>query len=122
MCEIRNFKPRKYWSPVIQIIVAQQKIHLTYEDNNVNSELEAKKILISIKDTESVKVVQVKSQKFRIKKPSPMNTNDLLIMASKKYGFNSNQTKSIAEELYSKGLISYPRTQGRKYSVKTEIQ
>ena len=51
-----------------------------------------------------------------------MNTNDLLIMAARKYRFNSDKTRLIAESLYGKGLISYPRTQGRNYTSHEDIQ
>ena len=50
MRKIRDFKPREYWSPVIQIVVAEQNVQLTYENNEMSSEIEAKKILTAIKD------------------------------------------------------------------------
>ena len=122
MCEIRDFKPRKYWSPVIQIVVNKQKIELTYEVNEMESKDEAIEILTAIKDRKFISVVQTESIKCILKKPKPMNTNDLLILAAKKYGFDSNKTRFIAEWLYDKGFISYPRTQGRNYSTNEEIQ
>ena len=125
MCEIRDFNSRMYWSPVIQIVVAQQAIQLTYEDNEVSSIDEATEILTEIKNqklVKLVKLVQIESLKCKLKKPKPMNTNYLLIMAARKYGFDSNKTRLIAERLYSRGLISYPRTQGRNYSSQNDIQ
>ena len=122
MCEIRDFKPRKYWSPVIQIVVNKQEIELTYEDNEMESKDEAIEILTAIKNEKFVEVVQIESLECILKKPKPMNTNDLLIMAARKYGFDSNKTRLIAEWLYENGFISYPRTQGRNYSTNEEIQ
>ena len=88
----------------------------------MSTEIEAKKILTAIKDQKSVKVKQMSTLKCKLNKPKPMNTNDLMIMASRKYGFDSNRTKNAAEKLYGKGLISYPRTQGRDYTSLEDIQ
>ena len=80
------------------------------------------KVLLAIKDQKSIKVVGW-SEKFEtIKKPEPINTNDLIRIASNKYGFPSDKTKKVAERLYSKGYISYPRTQGRKYTSEDEVK
>ena len=61
------------------------------------------------------------SLKCVLKKPKPMNTNDLMVMASRKYGLDSDRTRIAAEKLYGKGLISYPRTQGREYFSEDDI-
>ena len=122
MRKIRDFESKYYWSPVIYIVLAEQEIQLTYEDNEMSSLDEAKEILTEIKDQKLVKVVQIESLNCKLKKPKPMNTNDLLIMAARKYGFDSDKTRLIAERLYGKGQISYPRTQGRNYTSLEEIQ
>ncbi len=45
------------------------------------------------------------------KKPSPLNTIELQRLASKKLHFSPTLTMEIAERLYNKGFLSYPRTE-----------
>ena len=40
----------------------------------------------------------------------------MLVLCSKRLGFNSSQTSIVAQKLYSRGFISYPRTESRAYS------
>lgn len=44
-----------------------------------------------------------------------MNTVDLQVQASQRLGFNAEYTMRLAEDLYTDGFISYPRTESRSY-------
>ena len=103
MKEIMNFKPKEYWVSILEVLVEEKSIELMYENEEFSSKSEAKEILIAIKDQKSLKVVKISEQKHTIYKPKPMNTNDLIRMASNLFGFSSDKTKDIAERLYSKG-------------------
>ena len=60
-------------------------------------------------------VSRVRKVKKYLEKPKPMNSIDLVTMASDLYGMTSYKTMQIAENLYNGGLISYPRTESRSY-------
>jgi DNA topoisomerase-3 len=47
-------------------------------------------------------------------KPVPMNSVDFAVLASKSLKMNSNTASKVAEELYQRGFISYPRTETRE--------
>ena len=49
-------------------------------------------------------------------KPYPMNTIELTKLATSKLKMQSHKVMEIAEKLYNKGYISYPRTETDKYS------
>ena len=121
MQEIKDFESEVYWIPTVEILYDEQIIQLKYTNSKIESEVEAKQKLLAIKNEDYIKVIDRSEHNKIIKKPEPINTNDLIRMASTKYGFPSDKTKRIAERLYSKGYISYPRTQGRKYTSEDEV-
>ena len=59
------------------------------------------------------KVEKTPKTKYR---PIPLNTVEFTKLASKKLRIDSSEAMEIAEKLYQKGLISYPRTETQKYS------
>lgn len=50
-----------------------------------------------------------------------MNTIDLQKLASKKLHFSACKTMEIAEKLYNKGLISYPRTETNFFAASFDL-
>ena len=62
------------------------------------------------------KIIRVTNNpKVRLR-PIPLNTTEMQKLVSKKLKINSHETMKIAEKLYQKGFISYPRTETQKYS------
>ncbi|MCQ2817944.1 MAG: DNA topoisomerase, partial [archaeon] len=49
-------------------------------------------------------------------RPIPLNTVEMQKLISRKLRINSHEAMDIAEKLYQKGLISYPRTETQKYT------
>jgi DNA topoisomerase III len=54
-------------------------------------------------------VESVTKKEVRKYRPCPLNTVELQKLASKKLSINAQDTMKIAESLYNKGIISYPR-------------
>lgn len=48
-------------------------------------------------------------------RPIPLNTVEMIKLISSKLRIDSHQAMSIAENLYNKGYISYPRTETQKF-------
>lgn len=59
-------------------------------------------------------VVSVEEKEEVRKPPPPFNLGDLQAEASRIYGYSPMETQSIAEDLYTEALISYPRTNSQK--------
>lgn len=49
-------------------------------------------------------------------KPQGLNTVKMLKVASKTYGMSAHETMKVAEHLYLRGYITYPRTESTTYS------
>ena len=56
-----------------------------------------------------------KSPKIKYR-PIPLNTVEMQKLVSRKLKISSHVTMDVAEKLYQKGFISYPRTETQKYS------
>jgi DNA topoisomerase-1 len=104
--EIENFKPEIYYKLVY--IVEGKKFY--YEKKL--SEKEAKELLNKIKNLKAE--IYKQETKEIIPRPTPFNTTEFLKEATK-LGFSADEAMKIAENLYMKGYISYPRTDTNVY-------
>ncbi len=112
--ERNNFVSEKY--RVIRMLFEKDKIKFegTYKENKMFDIEKADVIFQKIKDeTEGVVKSVSKSEKI-LKKPDPFNTTSFLRSASA-IGIGTSKATSIAESLYQRGLISYPRTDNTVY-------
>lgn len=66
-------------------------------------------------DDSSLRCSGVKTSETRCTRPQPMNTVELLKIASSKLGIGPHSTMRAAEELYLGGYLSYPRTESTAY-------
>ncbi len=66
-------------------------------------------------------MVSITSSRKQRRKPAPLNTIELQKLASKKLHFNGHKTMELAERLYSKGYISYPRTETNSYGKNADL-
>ncbi len=106
--EVENWKEAFYYE-----LVGQWKgIRFTYYDNE-DREFENEAILNRIIDNCKDKQAELIEKDSKDRKESPPKPYDLLrlqIDANKKLGFKLQQALDIAQSLYEKKLISYPRT------------
>ena len=66
-----------------------------------------------VREAEVIDIQRTKQVKAR---PVGLNTVKLLKVASKTFGFGSHDTMRIAEHLYLRGFITYPRTESTTFS------
>ncbi|EME30198.1 DNA topoisomerase III alpha [Galdieria sulphuraria] len=70
----------------------------------------------------SGKIIDRTTSKERRHRPLPLNTVELLKLASKRLKMSPHQVAQVAESLYTQGLISYPRTESSKYPSSFDIE
>ena len=68
------------------------------------------------------KVLQIQAKPKSKWAPVPLNTVLLQKTAAKKLHISSEKTMSLAESLYSKGIISYPRTETNIFKEGSNLQ
>ncbi|KAI9367430.1 DNA topoisomerase [Aspergillus egyptiacus] len=108
---VKRFKPEKFWG--IKVIHARNDKKVNFLWNRVHLfdraavTMMLERCLIA-KQAKVTKVNQKPTSKWR---PLPLTTVDLQMMGSRYLQMNSAAVMKTAEALYTKGFISYPRTE-----------
>lgn len=105
---IRNFRPQTYWK--LQLEDKETEVVFTNQDKFTNSDevLEVSKSLAEVARVSSVEIEENE-------RPAPalFNLSDLQQLAAKRWKFSATKTERLAEGLYLKKYLSYPRTDTR---------
>ena len=125
--EINAFNQQEYWSIIAQLTPQQQqspfKAQLIeaggekLEKLSITNEQQAQDVLHSLENADYI-VRDVKKREIRRTPPPPFITSTLQQEASRKLGFSTKRTMSVAQKLYegidvgsgTTGLITYMRT------------
>jgi DNA topoisomerase-1 len=109
--ERRAFNPEPYWELEVNLKNGEP-FTVRHQTERFKDETRAKSAYENIADTAKVEEVQQKSATR--KPPTPFNTTAFLTAASS-LGFSPSRAARIAEDLYTDGYISYPRTDNTVY-------
>lgn len=110
--EIRDFKEKPYWT--ISITFNKRRDFLAnYKGGAIWEMDEAEKIFSEI-DGRNGTVKDFSRNEERVYKPPPFNTTEFIREASR-IGVHPARAMKIAEDLYTRGYISYPRTDNTVY-------
>lgn len=107
--EIREFKPKPFWQLRLLGNVKNGDLEAWHEKDKFWKKEEAEKILENVKDKKG-KIENVKKSEFKQDPPVPFDLTTLQIEVYRLFNISPKNTLSIAQELYTSGLISYPRT------------
>jgi len=110
--EIENFVPEKFWEVKVDFLKDDVFTGI-YEEGRINDEKRAREILENIIGKDGI-VNEFEKGMERIYKPAPFNTTEFMREASR-IGVMPSRAMKIAESLYVKGFISYPRTDNTVY-------
>lgn len=106
--EIQNFKVKKYYYVKVLLEKDGNRFYAYYDyryENPSDAKIIAKKI-----EKGFFSVSKVVQKKEKVSPPKPFITSDLQAEANAKLGFFAEETQRLAQELYEKGYITYPRT------------
>ncbi len=110
-----EFKPEPFWS--IKIVQNRDGIDVTFHWNR-NRLFDRAAVTILFERclaARLAKVSKVQQKPTKRWKPLPLTTVEFQKMASRFLRMNSQQAMKIAEDLYNKGFISYPRTETDRF-------
>lgn len=110
---IKEFIPKPYWE-IIAELEKEKRFTASHKNNRFWEEEKALEVFNNARAIDFGTVIEVKKEKKKEFPPSPFNTTSFL-RAATFLGFPVAKIMRIAEDLYMKGLISYPRTDNTVY-------
>lgn len=119
---VRNFKPEPFW--LIKVIHVKDKIKVNFNWKRVHLfDRAAVTILFEqCLDNKFAKVTKVQKKPTSKWRPLPLTTVELQMQGSRFLRMNSTEVMSVAEQLYQKGFISYPRTETDQFSADFDLR
>ena len=110
--EIQKFVSKPYWQISI-LLPTKPQIEAWYHKDVFWEQPEAKKIFEKVKD-KPAKVAEIKTKSEQVLPPVPFDLTYLQMEAWRNFKISPKATQQIAQELYTKALISYPRTSSQQ--------
>lgn len=115
---IQNFVSRPFW--VFDLALFDCKVPFDWARKHIFDEVTAMALYeLCIEEAEQegmlASVMRVDKRIRNRWRPLPLSTVELQKIASRTLRINSHRTMEIAEALYNKGLISYPRTETDRF-------
>jgi len=111
--EIKNFKALPFWVITALIKTKEQDVLSLHEKEKFFNKAEAEKVFENCKGKDAL-VTSVVKRRTEQTPPTPFNLSDLQQEAYSLFKYVPKLTQAIAQSLYEKGLISYPRTGSQK--------
>ncbi|KAA0003999.1 MAG: DNA topoisomerase I [Thermoplasmata archaeon] len=112
--EIEKFVPTPYWKITAEMISEEGKFSATHSRGKFTEQEKVDEVYQKIKGIEKGTVTSYKRERKEEYPPPPFDTTTFLREASR-LGFTASSAMKIAESLYMRGLISYPRTDNTVY-------
>ncbi len=112
--EIKEFVPEPFWTLEATGESGGEEFRLQHEHGIFTDSVEVKKLLDALQGATEGKVAEFKEEEVRRRPPVPFSTT-LFVSEATRLGLSASGAMRVAEDLYTKGLISYPRTDNTVY-------
>lgn len=118
--DAKSFVPRPYWKVIAEFNKDGRTFRAVHIDQRIETFEDVKSIMSSCQNSLGL-VTNVENKVLVMHAPPPFNLIDLQRTAFFHFGFSPTKVERIAESLYLKALISYPRTDSQKLP-KTDLR
>ncbi|KAF5192263.1 Dna topoisomerase 3-beta [Thalictrum thalictroides] len=119
---ITSFKPEKFWSLHPYVLKNGYELQLEWDRNKLFDSKVTAMFHKLVTDDGVLMVTDLSVKEESKKRPSGLNTVNLLKVASSSLGFGPQMTMQLAERLYTQGFISYPRTESTAYPLSFDFK
>ena len=111
--EILNFKSKPYWEIIARLQIDNDELKIFHENGKIFDHEKADSIYKNCLNKEA-KVIKVARKEYLVNPYPAFNITSLQTEAYKNFGYSPKMTLDIAQSLYIKAHISYPRTSSEK--------
>ncbi len=108
--EIRGFKPEPYW----QIELVGDQLTAWHEKDKFWDKKEAERVYKKIEKEKQGGITKIRREEAEKQAPTPFDLTTLQMEAFRCFRISPKQTLEVAQNLYTHGLISYPRTSSQQ--------
>jgi DNA topoisomerase-3 len=113
--KVRNFVPEPFWSIKVTHKREGKDVNFLWNRNRLFDRAAVTVFFERCITAKIAKVSRVQEKPTKKWKPLPLTTVELQKMASRFLRMNSQKAMEVAEKLYNKGFISYPRTETDRF-------
>ena len=108
--EIQKFKPVPFWQIELKGEMKKEAVEAWHKQDKFWDRKEASQVMKNVKGAKKGVISKVERREFKQAPPTPFDLTAMQVEAYRCLGIQPKETLSIAQELYTAGYISYPRT------------
>lgn len=116
--EIKAFKPVPFWQIELNGDVNKGSIIAWHKEDKFWEKEKAEKVMQKINGEKKAAIDKTEKKQFKQAPPTPFDLTTLQIEAYRCHRISPKETLELAQELYTSGLISYPRTSSQQLTEK----
>ncbi len=114
------FVPEDYWVVRGRFSAAEEEFGASHATERFSELEEAERVMAAVADASEAVVAEVSKKRRVLNPPAPFNTTALQAAAAAE-GLSPSRAMRVAESLYMRGLISYPRVDNTVYPESLDI-
>jgi len=119
--EIQKFIPEPFWTITLLGHLKKQPVEAIHKVDKIFDQKEADRIYAATKSAQAT-VDAVDEKQFTQKQPTPFDLTTLQTECYRVHGISPKETLALAQDLYTEGFISYPRTSSQKLPKELELK
>ena len=119
---VKNFKPETFWSIKVIYVRDDVKVNFLWRRSHLFDRAIVTIIFERCLDARLARVTQVRKKPTSKWRPLPLTTVELQMQGSRFLRMDSKKVMHVAEQLYSKGWISYPRTETDQFAPEFDLR
>ncbi|KAI9041179.1 DNA topoisomerase 3 [Aspergillus affinis] len=119
---VKNFKPENFWGIKVMHVRDNIKVNFLWRRVHLFDRAAVTVMMERCLMAKKAKVVKVNQKPTSKWRPLPLTTVDLQMMGSRYLRIDSQTIMKVAEALYTKGFISYPRTETDQFDKAIDLK
>ncbi|MBI4451887.1 DNA topoisomerase I [Candidatus Woesearchaeota archaeon] len=112
--EIKAFVPKPFWQIQLTGDYDSRQITAMHSEDKFWEKVKADAVIQNTKGQKEATISKIERKKFNQMPPFPFDLTSLQVEAYRCFGIQPKETLEIAQDLYTSGFISYPRTSSQQ--------